>query len=164
MEQRDALLTLGEIAAAFVGFSTIVVVFRSGRSELQRLRLRGVAEIGIAVLVGAFLPLVADGLGSSGSQVWRISSAIFAPVALTGWILWARGVSRAGYRPTFGKLPLAPDVIANVVGQILLWWNVVAPTPAAAARYVMALIAFLMISAMSFVASAFGESVASEDA
>jgi len=156
MEQRDALLTLAEIAAAFVGFSTIVVVFRSNRSELQRLRLRGVAEIGVAVLVGAFLPLVAAGLGFTGSQVWRISSVIFAPIGLTGWILWARGVSRAGYPATFGKLPFAPDVVANVVGQVLLWWNVIAPTPAAPIRYVTALMAFLLIAAMSFVASAFG--------
>ncbi len=156
MEQHDALLTLSEIAAAFVGFSTIVVVFRSNRSELQRFRLRGVAEIGIAVLFGAFLPLMVAGLVSSDSQVWRISSVIFAPTALTGWIVWSRSVSRAGHPPTFGKLPFAPDVVANVVGQVLLWWNVMAPTPAAPTRYVTALMSFLIIAAMSFVASAFG--------
>jgi hypothetical protein len=156
MEHHDVLLTLGEIAAAFVGFSTIVVVFRSNRSELQRLRLRGVAEIGIAVLVGSFVPLFLIGFGLSGSGVWRVSSLVFAPIALTGWILWARKVSAAGYTPAFGRPPLAPDIIANVVGQILLWSNVVRPSDGASARYAMALMAFLLIAAMSFVASAFG--------
>ncbi|MDX1393917.1 MAG: hypothetical protein R3195_05990 [Gemmatimonadota bacterium] len=156
MEQHDTLLTLAEIAAAFVGFSTIVVVFRSSRSELQRLRLRGVAEIGIATLVGSFLPIIATGAGLEEPAVWRASSLVFAAVGLAGWILWARGVSSAGYRPTFGKPPLAPDVVANLVGQTLLWWNVVSPSGAAPTRYVAALMAFLLIAAMSFVASAFG--------
>jgi len=156
MEQRDLLLTLGEIAAAFVGFSTIVVVFRSNRSELQRLRLRGVAEIGIAVLVGAFVPLLVNGYGLSGSAVWRTSSLILAPVALIGWILWARTVARAGHRPAFGGGLFAPDVVANVLGQILLWWNVISPSTGAPTRYVTALMAFLLIAAMSFVSSAFG--------
>ena len=164
MEQRDLLLTLGEIAAAFVGFSTIVVVFRSNRSELHRLRLRGVAEIGIAVLVGAFVPLFVNGFGLAGPGVWRISSLVFAPVALTGWIVWARTVSRAGYRPAFGDAPIAPDVVANVLGQILLWWNVITPSGAAPTRYVTAMLAFLLIAAMSFVASAFGGAAEDEGA
>jgi len=37
-----------------------------------------------------------------------------------------------------------------------LWWNVVQPSTAAPTRYVAALIAYLLIAAMSFVASAFG--------
>ncbi len=156
MEQQDVLLTLGEIAAAFVGFSTIVIVFKSSRSELQRLRLRGVAEIGIAALVGAFLPVLATGFGLSGPSVWRVSSLIFAPIGLIGWILWARTVARAGYRPAFGTSTLAPDILANVVGQVLLWWNVVSPSESAPTRYVAALMAFLLIAAMSFVAAAFG--------
>ena len=156
MDQYDTLLTLAEIAAAFVGCSTIVVVFRSSRSELQRLRLRGVAEIGISTLVGALLPLIAAGVGLDEPAIWRASSLVFAAVGVVGWLLWARGVSRAGYRPTFGKPPLAPDFVANLVGQALLWWNVVSPSAAAPTRYVAAIMAFLLIAAMSFVASAFG--------
>ena len=163
MEQRDLLLTLGEIAATFVGFSTIVVVFRSNRSELQRLRLRGVAEIGIAVLVGAFVPVLANGFGLTDSAVWRTSSLIFAPVALIGWLLWARTVARSGHRPAFGGGLFAPDVLANVLGQVLLWWNVFSPSAGAPTRYVMALLAFLLIAAMSFVTSAFGGATASDE-
>lgn len=164
MDQRDALLTIGEIAAAFIGFSTIVVVFRSSRSELQRLRLRGVAEIGIAVLVGAFLPILASGLGLSGGAVWRVSSAVFAPVSLMGWMLWARTVAKSGHQPTFGRTTRAPDVWANLTGQILLWWNVIAPSAAAPTRYVAALMAFLLIAAMSFVSSAFARGAVPNDA
>ena len=158
VEERDTLFTVAQIAAAFVGFSTIVVVFRSGRSQLQRLRLRGVAEIGIAVIVGAFLPVLLSGLGLAGSGLWRGSSLIFAPISLAGWLLWVRGVARAGYPPAFGKPPFAPDMAANVVSQTLLWWNVAVPTGAAPTRYVAALIALLLIAAMSFVAAAFGGS------
>jgi hypothetical protein len=156
MHERDTLLTLAEIAAAFVGFSTIVVVFRSSRSELQRVRLRGVAEIGIAVIVGAFLPVLLSGAGLESAGLWRVSSLVLAPVTLIGWLLWARATKRAGHPPAFGKPPFAPDVLANLAGQLLLWWNVVSPSESAPIRYVTALIAFLLIAAMSFVASAFG--------
>lgn len=162
MEEKDTLLAVAEIAAAFVGFSTIVVVFRSRRSELQRLRLRGVAEIGIAVLVGAFLPILAFGLGLGDRGPWRWSSLLFAAISLTGWLTWARSVSRAGHPPAFGKRPFAPDFLANITSQTLLWWNVVWPTQRAPARYVAALLALLLIAAMSFVTAAFGSAAAAE--
>lgn len=158
VEERDTLFTVAQIAAAFVGFSTIVVVFRSGRSQLQRLRLRGVAEIGIAAIVGAFLPVLLSGFGLADAGLWRGSSLIFASISLAGWLLWVRAVARAGHTPAFGKAPFAPDIAANVVSQVLLWWNVVEPTGAAPTRYVAALMALLLIAAMSFVAAAFGGS------
>lgn len=46
----------------------------------------------------------------------------------------------------------------NVVGQILLWWNVAVPGDSAPARYVAVLILFLLIAAMSFISAAFGGS------
>lgn len=49
MAQQDTLLTMAESAATFVGFSTIVVVFRSSGSELQRLYLLDVAILGLLV-------------------------------------------------------------------------------------------------------------------
>lgn len=63
------------------------------------------AEIGVAVILGAFVPILLFGLGLSASGLWRLSSLIFAPIALVGWLLWARTVARAGYTPAFGKPP-----------------------------------------------------------
>jgi hypothetical protein len=85
MEQQDTLLTLAEIAATFVGFSTIVVVFRSAGSELQRLYLLDVAVLGLLVTALSVLPVMLADFPLLEPFLWRWGSLLLALTWPIGW-------------------------------------------------------------------------------
>ena len=60
LEQHDLLLTIAEVAAAFVGFSMIVAALRSQPSggDARFHSVRDVVETGLYVVAAAFLPLI----------------------------------------------------------------------------------------------------------
>ena len=79
MEHSDTLLTLAEIAVAFAGFSSIVVVFRnreSGRWEpLDVFRYRAMLRGSLMTAALTGVPLVVSWLAVPPGLVWRVSSA-----------------------------------------------------------------------------------------
>ncbi len=157
---QDYLLTIAEVAAAFVGFSMVVGVLAQGASESQarRMFVRDVAEIGFYALGGALAPYALWSLGIPTGLVWRVSSLGLLSVWVVGFFLAMRRFSRVG---TFRNNPLVGRVARFVnpalvfLGNGLLAWNVISPGPPASGRYIMALLTLLLLSAFMFVRGAF---------
>ena len=80
MEHSETLLTIAEIAVAFAGFSSIVVVFRNRDSEswepLDAIRYRVMLIGSLMTAVFSGVPFVVSWLAVPPSFVWRISSAL----------------------------------------------------------------------------------------
>jgi len=81
VNEKEALLTIAEIAIATIGFAGIVSALRPSASEaadaMHQLRLRLMVEASASVMVFAFLPFVLSGFVSSES-IWAIGSGIIA--------------------------------------------------------------------------------------
>jgi hypothetical protein len=88
----DYLFAIAEIAAAFAGFSTLVVIVAqrlSGvRSEFGALALVNMLRLSLLVILFSLFPYLPNYSGASDLQAWRISSAFFA----LGWFVYLLGV------------------------------------------------------------------------
>lgn len=160
LAHRDVLLTLAEVAAAFVGFSMIVAALRSqpGPAGARFHSVRDVAEIGIYVVAGSLLPLLIHAFELSSAQVWRYSSAVVLVVWLLGFafaqIRFRR--SEAGFAmlrawPFWG----VASILLTGCGNGVLVWNVISPTGRAGPRYLLALVLLLMIAGGLFINATF---------
>ena len=111
------LYTLATLAVAIVGFSGIIVVllqpFGGEKSELHKLRARILIEAGLIAAAGAMLPPLVGLSGLSADAVWRISSAIAAPILF----LWAIAYPRRRRRVSPDPLPM--DVLIGISGHVL---------------------------------------------
>jgi hypothetical protein len=69
---------LGEVAAAFIGFSMVVGVLRpESDSGMRRFsRMRHVAEIALGAVMAAFLPLLVSAYGAREETTWFVASAV----------------------------------------------------------------------------------------
>ncbi len=80
MEHTDTLLTIAEIAVAFAGFSSIVVVFRDRYSEgwepLDAVRYRAMLAGSLMTALFTAVPLVVSWLAVPPSLIWRVSSTV----------------------------------------------------------------------------------------
>ena len=80
MPQSETLLTIAEIAVAFAGFSSIVVLFRNREAGAwdSLVAFRYHAMLGGSLTTAAFsvLPLVVVWLSVPADQVWRVSSGV----------------------------------------------------------------------------------------
>ena len=89
MPHAGFLFVTAEIAAAFVGFASVVVVLgqRATRDDpsIDAFRLRGMIQIGILVVLSALLPYLLHSAGFVGASLWRVSSA---PVSVAGFALF----------------------------------------------------------------------------
>ena len=130
---REVLLTIAEVAAAFVGFSMVVGLLRPEESDRDArfYTIRDVAEIGLIAAAGAFAPVIIELFGLQEAAVWRLSSLGLA-------LAWFAGMSSSLLRyRALGRSPFyigtGPGVGITgfaLVGQGLLWWNVVSNTGA----------------------------------
>jgi hypothetical protein len=79
MEHMDTLLTIAEIAVAFAGFSSIVVVFRNRDAEswetIDAIRYHVMLAGALMTAVFAGVPFVVSWLAVPTTLVWRVSSA-----------------------------------------------------------------------------------------
>ena len=79
LDHADTLLTFAEIAVAFAGFSSVVVVFRNRGSGtwagLDAFRYRSMLSGSLLAAAYAGLPMVVSWLGFPRELVWRVSSA-----------------------------------------------------------------------------------------
>jgi hypothetical protein len=162
LPHQEFLFTTAEVAAAFVGFSLVVSVFRS-ESATDAVRsgsLRDVAEIGLSAIAASFMPYVLHQFELSLESVWRLSSLLLAIGGLVAFLLGSRRFSRTG-----GALPwrIAPALSVasgslSLIGSTLLWWNVFVPGPHSDSRYVVALLLLLAMAGLIFVFAAFSSS------
>ena len=159
LPHQDFLFTTAEVAAAFVGFSLVVSVFRpeSSKDAVRMGSLRDVAEIGLSAIAASFLPYVLHQLGLSLDAVWRLASLVMGLGGLVAASFGLRRFSRLG-----GALPwrTAPGLalasgLVSILGSALLWWNVAVPGPLSGARYVIALLLLLATAGLLFVFAAF---------
>jgi hypothetical protein len=80
MQDKDVFLTLGEIAVAFAGFASIVVLFRRRDRDAweaaDALRYRGMLANSLFACVFAFLPLILGRFELSDLALWSSCSAL----------------------------------------------------------------------------------------
>ena len=80
LEGTDYFLTVAEVAIAFVTVSAILILFRQAIGEpLSRFQLfmvRGLVELGLAVLQAALLPSLLRLVGVPVEKIWHIGSAV----------------------------------------------------------------------------------------
>jgi hypothetical protein len=80
VQESEILLTIAEIAVAFAGFSSIVVVFRNREVEvwesLDTFRYQGMLAGSLATAALATVPLVVFWLSVPSHLVWRVSSGV----------------------------------------------------------------------------------------
>ncbi len=159
LPHQDFLFTTAEVAAAFVGFSLVVSVFRpDSRTDAVRMgSLRDVAEIGLSAIATSFAPYVLYLFGFSQETVWRLASLVFAIGGLAAFSLGFRRFSRAGGGPPWRTAPalaISSGAVA-IVGSVMLWWNVLVPGPLSPARYIVALLGLLAMAGLIFIFAAF---------
>jgi len=154
----EILVTVAEVAAAFVGFSMVVGVLRpeSPDSDIRFSAIRDVAEIGLITVAGSLAPLAVGLFVISEPTLWRICSLGLSMVWLGGvsfGLMRYRKLGVSVFRDDPGWSSAAGVFI--VTGHLLLWWNVVSPTGPAAGRYVIALLALLTVAGVLFVSATF---------
>jgi hypothetical protein len=125
-----------------------------GESERYRsLSIRDVAEVGLVCLGGALLPSAFHAFELPAEVTWRAASAAFSALWINGFFIGMRRFWRSGTAkdaPVF----LAFGPVAGIIGNLLLWWNVLSPT-LAPGRYVAALLLYLTVAGLSFIAAVF---------
>jgi hypothetical protein len=92
VQPEDVLTTLGEVAAAFAGFSGVVAALGvKSLAELpahNRFRFANLLVVSVGAALFAFLPVVLEQFPIRSSGVWASSSALLALFA--GTLLFAR--------------------------------------------------------------------------
>ena len=116
VEPADVLLTVAEVAAAFVGFASIVAIFqrRGAETSFDVFRFWILLEFGLASLFFALLPFVLHFLRLPEEGVWAISSAVM-PVFVLGHMLVVGDMRRRGVRAVVDSLTPALSVSGLVV-------------------------------------------------
>ena len=82
MVEADFLFTIAEVAAAFAGFSTLVVVVarrsRDISGRLATTRLTNMLRLSLLVILFSLVPYLPTYSGLSKIGAWRVSSGLFA--------------------------------------------------------------------------------------
>ena len=137
-----------------MGFSLVGGLLGVGGTDRYRsLSIRDVAEVGLVCIAGAFLPSVFHAFELPAEVTWRAASAALSTLWIVGFSIgfrrfWRVGIAREA--PLF----LAFGPFAAAIGNLLLWWNVLSPG-SAPGRYVVALLLYLSVAGLSFIAAVF---------
>jgi len=96
--EAEYLFVSAEIAAAFVGFASVVAIIgqRSGRDDtrLDTFRLRVMLEAGLLTVFAALLPVLLHRTGL-GESIWRVSSALTAAAGVAVFVGTVRRFPRS---------------------------------------------------------------------
>lgn len=161
MQPNDALVTLGEVAAAFAGFSGVVAALGvkslAAMPAVHRFRFANLLVISVGAALFSFLPVVLGQFPVGSRTVWGSSSlllAIFAgTLVITRW--------RAGLRlgpMTSGPLNLwmaicwivaLSTVFLFQVANLVEW-----PWSRTGAPYVAGIFGLLLLSGLQFISLA----------
>ena len=156
LPESGVLLTIAQIAATFVGFSTVYFVFSGDKSNVQRRHfLRSVADTGLATVFGCLLPLFVIGIASDPALTWRLTAALFGVIWVVGWTMDSMKYWKRGMTASFTGKVHSPDNFLNIIGIALLAWTAITAPPYAGTLYVIAVTLLLSVSAGCFVAGAF---------
>ncbi len=125
MQGTDVLLTIAEVAVAFAGFASIVVLFQH-RDPLNWppavvVRLRTMIEGSLATLFSALLPFVLHHLGLAGDALWATCSLMLAlGYVAFGVLVWRRSRGPLASRELSVPFSATIGVITGVVFFALL--------------------------------------------
>jgi len=159
MLEQELLLTLAEISVTIAALSAVAgVVKQQALSVVSAGLLRDVAVIGMLVALFAFLPLV---FWDDASIIAFRLCAIGAMVTwLGGYVLYLRGVlrDRSQITSTFWI-----GMVITVFGIVLLGYCVFSDGQDGITYYLLALLAWLAIAGLNFVASVFSDSAPVND-
>ena len=160
LPHENLLTVMGEVAAAFVGFSLVVSVLRArSNGSLEETRrfysMRDVAEIGLVSVFTSLLPLVIHAFGASPDATWRIGSASFLVLAVLGAgpSLWRRRGWLVGLRSEPIQTAMLLPLQSGALGLML--FNLFAGGPGSGARYVAAVLLALAVAGLLFVNATF---------
>ena len=161
LAHQDFLFTSAEVAAAFVGFSLVVSMFKQEASPgaVRVGSLRDVAEIGLILIGGSLAPYALNSFSLEASAVWRAASLLLVvSFAVFSAFAYRRFSKLGGPSPwRTSPLLLALTGLPSLAGNVALWWNVFAPSTASEARYLLAILLFLGWAGVVFVFAAFRE-------
>ena len=164
LPHENLLTALGEVSAAFVGFSLVVGILRtrsatSARESRRFHSTRDVAEIGLVAVGAAFLPLAIHAYGTTIDTTWRLGSAGFLFLWGLGFgsSMWRRrGVAREGFRTEPILTALFTVLIAAELGLLIV--NILVGGDASGARYVTCVLLLLAMAGLLFVYATFSGS------
>jgi hypothetical protein len=154
----EILVTIAQVAAAFVGFSMVVGLLSPDSPDSKRRfnAIRDVAEISLIAVGASLVPLAAELFAVSEPTLWRACSLGLS-------VAWLAGGSSSVIRyRKVGVSPLRSDpawtstvAVLILAGNTALWWNVASPAGPTAGRYVLSLLALLAVAGVLFVSATF---------
>ena len=152
MDDRDVLLAVAEISAAFAGFATIAAVFGS-RSDQDvdshvLARFRTLLIYSLSAIVLCFVPFIPFWYGYSAESTWYISSWFLA-ATVTGINIAMTFLSREASGTT-SRLIVVPWVLA-AWAPVLLAGLGLGGFGRASGNYLVALLIVLLSAATAFI-------------
>ena len=157
LPHENLLGTLGEVGAAFVGFSLIASLLRPEDSVESKRRfeaIRNVAEMSLLAVGASFLPIVVHAYGWGVGDTWRISSLLFA----LAWLLFMGSAivrRRLIDAPILNQVFSSAVICATAIALGLLLYNIAFATTGAGARYATAVLILLGLTGALFVWAVF---------
>jgi hypothetical protein len=156
LQHEDVLLTLGEIAVTLAALSGVagILAARSGQTQLSAFKillLRNVALIGMVVAAFALLPLTFRESAISIPSALRLCSALATCCWLGGEALFFRRGRMAVRSREMSTGEFGLGFALNTTAVTLFAWNVLAPAPSSAQRYVLALMCALAVAGINFI-------------
>ncbi len=160
LPHENVLTALGEVGAAFVGFSLVVGMLRarsetSGKATREFYSLRDVAELGLLVVGASFLPMAIHAFGLDPHTTWRLASAATILVGGLSFVLSFRRHQRFASELRAKRVFSLAILVLNLVGFSLLSANILAGGATSGARYVVAILLNLSIAGVVFVDTTF---------
>ncbi len=158
LPHESLLTTLGEVSAAFVGFSLVVGILSSRGSETSSqdrnfFSTRDVAELGLLAIAASFLPLTIHAYFVAADAVWQMASAGLL-------LLWGLGLGASVWRQRgiLRKVSVARLALilgCNLAGLGLLIANLFMRGGSSGGRYVTAVLLLLVLAGLQFVSATF---------
>lgn len=113
-DMQELLGIVAEVAVGFTGFAALVSALGQAPAEadqrLDRVRLRGIVEIGVVVVLMALLPSVLSGRTGTTDRTWTLCAALLlANLVMLSLVLGTRN-RKAGVSQLTGYSRLAAAV------------------------------------------------------
>lgn len=125
MPGADVLLTVAEIAVAFAGFASVVVLFQQGEparwAPAVVVRLRTMIESSLVTLFAALMPFLLHHGGLADESLWGTASAVLVVAyAAFGARVWGRSRGAVASGELSGAFSAAMAGVTLLVGAALL--------------------------------------------
>ncbi len=163
MDGTEALGSIAEVGAAFIGFVAILTVLsgRDGRlAATDRLRVQGIMVTSVVATLCALLPFSLHELGLTGSLIWRTSSACAMLAIVAGAVAQRRTERHANRAGESWFRDMATAVVISwscaVVAILAFGLNMLGVLGApSSGLYVLGLLLCLAVGATTFLSFVF---------